>query len=532
MSLDTAEIRKKLVDIRYPLCIFLALIVRLIYNSQIIHLPLYQYPLGGHTIFIEYAEKILAGDLNPTKRVFTDNSPYYPYLLSVLMLIFGAKNYLLIRLFGAMADLITIYLIGKIADKKFNSESSFFSMLLYALYGPAIYLSVELIYSVYAVLLVALIQYLIIKGDENCSEANKIRTYAPLGIILGILVGIMPSSVLIVPLLIIYLKVKKVEIKNITITVLLFFITIFPIAVLNYKNSKSFTLLTTGFGHNFYIGHNKYSKVGYYLPEKIGEFYLTSRGNIFDNMKKIAEEGEGRTFQDSQVSSYFFKKAIGHIVEHPAEEFKLLCQRMHAFLNIHEATTYVNYYFQSQNSKLLQYTVQFNLLLFFSVFGILHTRLRDHLDLVIPIIITLLTILIFFYLTRFRIIMIPTLVIYGGVGIAVIKNSFLKNRVKFFTKLGIAFLFLGISSFRLVKIDLSNEWNKVGAVYLKLQRLKEAKEAFYKSLSENSSNSATYLNLALVLNKEGNAEEADKMKRQAELIIQGNQGNRAADFIK
>ena len=93
-------------------------------------------------------------------------------------------------------------------------------------------------------------------------------------------------------------------------------------------------------------------------------------------------------------------------------------------------------------------------------------------------------------------------------------------------------MFLGISSFRLVKIDLSNEWNKVGAVYLKLQRLKEAKEAFYKSLSENSSNSATYLNLALVLNKEGNAEEADKMKRQAELIIQGNQGNRAADFIK
>jgi 4-amino-4-deoxy-L-arabinose transferase-like glycosyltransferase len=101
-------------------------------------LPLYHFPLGGHVAFLDEAERIAGGAFVPA-HAFTENSPYFAYLLGLVFTIAGGRDLLLARLLGIVADSVTAALVARIAGRRFGSVAGVTAGLLYAAYGPAIF---------------------------------------------------------------------------------------------------------------------------------------------------------------------------------------------------------------------------------------------------------------------------------------------------------------------------------------------------------------------------------------------------------
>jgi hypothetical protein len=86
-------------------------------------------------------------------HAFTENSPYFAYLLGLVFMAAGGRDLLLVRLVGIAADSLTAVFVARLAGRRFGPVAGATAGLLYAAYGPAIFFATELIYIPYALLL-------------------------------------------------------------------------------------------------------------------------------------------------------------------------------------------------------------------------------------------------------------------------------------------------------------------------------------------------------------------------------------------
>lgn len=476
----------------------IALVVRLIHNNYMLENPLYYMPLGGHLPSLEMAEKIAAGDILPFDRPFSQNTPLYPYILALEYLFTGTGNLFAARLFGIMVDSLTCAMIAVLATRHFSLFAGLVSGMITAFYGPMIFYSAELIVVPYTLFFVTLGILLL---DMN----GGIRLYMLSGLILGLAVGTRPDLIILaIPVICVScVMINKGRIMKTLSLSAGILIAIMPISMANYAVSGKFILLTTSAGHNFYIGHNPSSTAGYTLSESLD-------GDIFLNMKRLAEKTEGKEFADNEVSQYYFKKAMGHIINDPIHELRITGKKALAAINDHEATTYADYYFQEEFSPVLRYSIGLGMLFPLAALGII-VYYRRYL-LLTPVVASFLTIIMFFYVARFRMPAIPFLAIFaGGAVSAMIDYIRDLKKIRILVSFILVVCFFLISNIKLVEVDSSNEWNKAGVVLRVNKKYEEAEKALLRARQENPSNPNTYLNLGVLYNIMGDTEESKKM---------------------
>lgn len=476
----------------------IALLIRLIHNRFIMDSPLYYFPLGGHVPYLALAEKIAAGHILPFDAPFSLNSPLYPYLTAFIYSIFGTGQLLVVRHFGILLDSFTCLMITILAQRHFGRIAGMVAGFVAVFYGPMIFYSAELVVVPYTLFFITLGILLL---DDDSSKWK----YLLAGSLFGIAVLTRPNLLILAIMVISVPFVLKRENRKLKAMLLAIgvAIAISPLTGANYIKSGHFVLLTTSAGHNFYIGHNPGSKAGYTLPEKLD-------GDIFANMKKLAEKVEGHELEDSEVSSFFIKKAFKNIIHYPFREIRNTAKKALASVNYFEATTYANYYFQKELSPILNHSIGFSLLFPLAIMGIIFHYNRYHI--LIPIIASFLTILLFFYISRLRMTMVPFLIIFAGGATSTIfsfvgEKHYFKWMMSLFCMIGIFLL----SCLHLVKIDTSNEWNKVGIVLRIQKRYTEAEDAFIHATQENPLNPNTYLNLGVLYEKLGYTKQSKEM---------------------
>ena len=298
---------------------------------------------------------------------------------------------------------------------------------------------------------------------------------------------------------------------------------IMPITTMNYMASGKFVLLTTSAGHNFYLGHRTDADAGYTLPQ-------TLDGDIFHNMKRLAEKVEGHKFEDEAVSAYYFRKALGHITSDPMKELSIMSDKLLASINDYEATNYVNYYYQKELSPVLGFAVTLGLLFPFAALGMVLQYRRYYL--IMPILVSFLTIILFFYIARLRMPMVPFLAIFAGYSICSMISWIIDkkwNRLAFGSLFVIGIYIL--SNLNLVKIDTSNEWNKVGIVLRVMKRYEEGEKAFFRAKRENPANPNSYLNLAVLYRETGHLQKAIDNRKKG-LRLKQLEEHREENLIK
>ena len=495
------------------------LAVRLVHNAALLDSPLYWHPLGGHVVFLKTAEQILAGDVLPGTRPFVENSPLYPYVLALQWLVTG-ESYLWTRLCTMLADAATIVLVTVLGTRHFGRRAGLAAGVLYAVYAPAIFFSTELIYTPYAILLSTASAWWI--------DGRRARNALAAGLAAGFAIDLMPSLILGAPLVVLtpFIARRARPLARAALAAAGIAVTIAPVTIANYVNSGELVLLTTGFGHAFYIGHNPLAQAGYRLPNRIGPVTFSSRGSIFDNMKTVASTIEGRELSDTEVSPWFTRRALEQIRAHPGFELVLAAKRAAAVANTYEATTYGDFYFTRQLSPVLRAGLTFDLLLPLAVLGCVGLDLRRRFAVLTPILVGLATVLTFFYLARFRMPMIPMLCGLGGHG-AVLAFDALSARAwrRTVAAVATAVVLVGFARIAWVTHDSSNEWNKVGAVWMSLGKPDPAEQAFDRARTENPADPHAYLNLARLYDQRGDVAAATEMRRQGAARLAGTEGD-------
>ncbi|MBN1551466.1 tetratricopeptide repeat protein, partial [bacterium] len=266
-----------------------------------------------------------------------------------------------------------------------------------------------------------------------------------------------------------------------------------PVSIRNLAVEGEWVTISSHGGINFFIGNNPTSD-GHTAaaPMKIqyGEHY---EDNVLISAKQIAESAEGRALSGSEISRFWYRESYRYILSNPLDWLKLIAKKLVLSVNATEITNYRDMLFFAKTAAPVL-NLLFNSTLFIIPLGvtgmvIAWPKRKEWGALYALCWATLAVLLIFFVTARYRVIMMPALLIFTGLSLFAMER-WLRNRK--FTPLGISILsvaaLLAVGQLNIDGIkDLKPEGslNLIGKLYIKKGNLKEAEAYISKALEIN-----------------------------------------------
>jgi 4-amino-4-deoxy-L-arabinose transferase-like glycosyltransferase len=493
--------------------------LRLVHNEVMLADPLYFNPLGGNLPYLLAAEAISGGDLVPFDGPLSLNSPLYPYFLAGLYQLLGENAFYGIRVVTGLMDAGTCAMVSLLAWRHFGAIAGWAAGLVTAVYGPLVFFAADLNP-------VPLTLFLLTAALVVVDRARRPRGFLAAGLLFGLTAATRPNVLLagLAALTVPWLRRSPAPSRAALALAAGLAMGVAPVTLVNVAASGELVLLTTSAGHNFYIGHNPQAEAQYVLPSGFD-------GDIFASMKVLAEEVEGRPFEDREVSSWYFRRGLAHVAENPGRELALLGRRSLLLVNDFEATTYASFDYQRHYSGVLRWTPSFLLLFALAIPGMSIAMRRERLHLWIPLATAAATVLLFFYIARLRVVMVPSLGVFAGAGVAILTAAVRDGRWRRLLSLtGAALVGAGVAALPILQSDTSNEWAKAGGVLRVAGNLDGAEAAFVKGVAENPDNANIWLSLASLYRAEGRTAAADSAQARADALLEA--GDRDADTYR
>ncbi len=279
----------------------IALVVRLLYLSQIKPIPLFEAPVIDPGMYDTNAMNILGSAI--TEKAFYQ-APLYSYFLALIYKVFG-HNYLVPRLFHSVIGAVNCVLVLIIAAQLFSRRQGLLAGCIAALYGPFIYFEGELLRPVLIIFLALLMLLCIL----HWSEARPIWA-AVAGLFMGLSVITRENILIVVPVVLVYFWVSAKDRRWYAPVsfLLLMVIPIIPVTVNNYKKSGDFVLVSTQGAMNFYIGNSAESD----------RLTTLQPGIEWDKMAFAPREELGAEVKPSEFQLWFIKRTLDDISEAPS----------------------------------------------------------------------------------------------------------------------------------------------------------------------------------------------------------------------
>ncbi|RLB83639.1 MAG: hypothetical protein DRH17_01845 [Deltaproteobacteria bacterium] len=485
--------------------------VRLIHLNSYVSYPAFDLPLGGHAAYVKIAIKILEGDLLGGNQIFYDNSPIYAYILAAIFKVFGF-DFSAVRFIQIVVGSLNCVLIGLITRRYFGLRSAWIAGLVAAVYGPFIFYDGEIIVLSW-VICFSLLGILLISTTDLIPNPKDLLIA---GICLGAAIMGRPNLILFPVLLSFYFLLVW---NKISLGKRMKYYAIFSIGVMlipamftlrNYAVSRQVVFLTPSGGHNFYFGHNKDAS-------PVFDMKFSFMGSIFLKYKEIAENELNKPLTDMEASRYWYRKGIDFIIENPLEEARLIFKKILFFMNDVEVPTYFNYYFNRQYSIVLKHwPISFGTIIPFSVLGILASlrNWRRHTVLYLYVATTLLSVVIFFVISRTRLPAVPILIGFAGFGVSKILDALLHKNWKIFLLSFTVILFVYFVTYQnLVQLNFARSYNHLGVVYWYKNKIPEAERAFRMAMQLQRNFEYPLLNLIHMYEKQGKKEKVDLYRK-------------------
>ena len=505
-----------------------------------------------------YAQQIASGEWVGTEPFF--RAPLYVYLLALTYKIFG-HSFFLPRLFQIVLGSLSCVLIFLIAQKLFNRTIGILSGVVASFYAMLIYYDAQLLITSLVVFLdLVLIGLLIFTA-----ERPRVLNWFFCGVVLGLSAIARPNILVFVPFILIWTffsygsKFGQFKNKFFTKTILIRWIAlcagvllmIAPVTVRNYLVSKDFVLIAWQGGYNFYLGNNPDANGWSATAPQIENTWW---GGYKDAIR-LAEEETKAKLKPSQVSDFWFKKGLDFVFSQPLNWLKLMGRKTIYFWKGCEINNNQNIYLYKDFSSLFDSLLgkyklyfPFGLVAPLSILGLLICLkdLRKYLLLYLFILSYSASVIIFFVCSRYRMPVIPFLIMFGSFFIWWL---FQKAKNKEFSKLVISLavaviLFftlntrldvlvphkpytdhyvLGISYQNLGQLDRAIEEyktslkyhpdfalsrNNLGIIYAQLGKIDLAIEEYKRAILSDPSHEKSYYNLGLAYLKKGDLDLA------------------------
>jgi tetratricopeptide (TPR) repeat protein len=505
----------------------LAFVIRLIYLNQIKSNPYFDAPQRDPLWHHNWAKEIAGGDWIG-KEVFF-RAPLYPYFRGILYVIFGESFYVasLIQILIGSLSCVLIYLLAK---KLFNRTIGIIGSIIACFYAPFIHFDAELELPVLEVFLDLLMVLLLLRAGTKLKK----RWWVLSGIVLGLSAITRPNVLVFVPFVLLWISLRLwKENKNRIMVSSLFFLLgtiliISPVTIRNWMVGKDFVLISSQGGINFFIGNNIESdgKTAAAAPGMIP--YEGYKDNIWLTSIKLAERSLGRKLKPSEISNFWFKQGFSFIKTQPLEYLQLLGKKLYFFWNSYEIESNQDLYFFSRWSSLLRLLlwdwilrIPFGIIGPLSILGmILNAKYWKKYFLLYAFIFSyMLSVISFFVASRFRLPVIPLLIIFASYSIYWLVEKIKNKQTRpLFVSLSVLIPLLLIANsnlFEVNKPNLSATYNTLGIVYTQKGWYDSAISIFQESIKANPNSALPHLYLGHVNYQKGYWDEAIKEYKEA-----------------
>lgn len=549
--------------------LFTGLSLRIAYFNEIKKEPWFNCPLYDPLYNHYWAKGIATGDwdlpapVNDPEIRFTPHGrpPGYPYILAIIYLIFGV-NPISPRVVQYFFGLLNIFILSWILKKHLNNNLALIlASLSFATYWGLIYFESILTYPTFVVFLLLIWFALILKWEED-SNSIYLSTSA---LLLGMILLFRPNAILLISLYII-LTVRKYDRnlrKILTSLILLLFFTSIPLIpcfIRNYLVSKDFVFISSYGGLNFYVGnHPKSDGAEPRIPE-LKKWIGTSEWSCFDYpaiVRGLAKDLGKEKISFSEANRYFYKKAILNIISNPKTWTKLTLKKILLFWGPVEITNDTVPQVDKQYSKILStlpgfstYSSIFLASLIYILYLLIFQKTAYRtIPSVIKISISIvviyfLSVLPFFIAGRYRIPIIPFMLIVDGWFISEFWRNLQQKKISIFIfQVILIFLsaFVTNTNFTGYQPSESIWYYRQGTSALLCNDYNRALNEFKKSLKSDPQNLFAKINYATTLAKVGRPTEGiyvltnnfkDQLKTSEELNTLGYLFEQIGDLEK
>ena len=387
----------------------LAFLVRVATLIELRDTPFFSVLIGDAIMFDTLAREILKGNWLGTPQFY--EPPLYPHVVALIYAIAGMDAFA-VRVFQAALGAMTCVLVALAGKEYFDERSGLCAGALLAVYGPAVFFDTLL----HKASLDAFLTAALVVALAFAADSPRRRWIVLAGLSVAALSWNRENARLLIPVIALWLGLRR-RVAAVAVFLVAVALVLVPVMIRNQRASGAALLSSSQFGANFYIGNHKGATGGY-------DPLLPGRGNILyerQDAKMVAENAAGRTLTPSEVSDYWFHRAVGDIREAPGAWLLLLARK--AWLTLAAAepvdTESISAYAQFSRVLWILRWVDFGVVLPLAVLGAWTTRSmwRRVSVLYALFLVSVLSVVAFFVFARYRYPLVPILLPFAGAGI-------------------------------------------------------------------------------------------------------------------
>jgi len=485
-----------------------AYIVRMIYVMEISDRPYFTAPAVDAEFHDYWAQRIAEGHLLYEDGPFF-RAPLYPYFLALIYAVFG-HNYFVVRIIQSLIGAVSCVLAYLLGKKLFNLRAGLIAGWAMAFTGIIVYFEAELLIPVILLPLCLLMMLAVLKARETGGKFDWLKA----GLLLGLAAIARPNALSFLPVAAALIICKK-RLRQVLITggmfVLGLIIPISPVTIHNLHQGGFVPIATQG-GVNFYIGNNAQADgAGAVFPG------LSNIWRYEDAIVK-AEIEKGKALSANEVSNFYYIKGLNFIVSRPGAWMKLMERKFLHLINNVEVSNNKNIYFAAQDSILLTILMNNGFWLYGSLgivgMGLFYRRKVEYRIITWFIILYAASFLLFFITARFRLTVVPFLIVSSA---GAVDWALQKLKSRDYKALGVPFLaaviLMGMTGANLIgimKISPTYAHFSLGNAYLKHGQNDLAEMEYHKALDADANYLQVNLNLGVIYYNRGQYDEAEK----------------------
>jgi len=542
----------------------LALALRLAHWAAVRGAPFVGQLVMDSQEYDRWAREIAAGDWLGSGVFF--QAPLYPYLVAILYRVAGARPDA-VYLFQIILSVLGIYALYRAGRAMAGERAGLAAAGLAAIYGPFLFYDVQLLKESPATAIVCFLLWTIAaaRGEpaqasptdkassdggsrvppegtrgqsENLTQpvAFSLRSVASgasssglwllAGLLTGVLALLRENALLVAPLLLPLAwgrsrsdgisRWRAATLRSAAF-ILGIGLALAPVALRNGLIGGSYLPTTFQGGVNFYIGNNAAAD---------GEYHPIVPGKQIPALERqepirLAEEAAGRTLSAAEVSRYWLGRALGWARASPGAFLRLQAKKLAMFFRWYEWPDAVDYYWIAALSPAFRLPLlEYGGALILAAAGVLLAWRRRALAPLAPALVLfgtwVLSTIVFFLFSRYRLPAVPALLILGGLPIAALVEAWQLGRR------GPAAAWALVCLVALTLPKLAGYGPRLDLVHYNLARLAEergepgeAAAQYRAGLAARPGDFLAYLNLGNLAARSGDLAAALPLYRQA-----------------
>jgi tetratricopeptide (TPR) repeat protein len=494
-----------------------ALLIRLLHLQQI-HLndPFFHIPAVDGRLYHEWAIALAGGDFAADDVLIL--GPLYPYFMAAVYFVYG-PNMLALKLLQAVIGALDCLLVAHLARQYFEPRVALFAAATAAFYGMLIFYGGTVMVVNLQVMLILLALIAVTRALREPTA----RRWGLAGAVIGASVVARQTALLFVPIIVAWLFVDLRErlavgrrVQLAAAFALGLALLILPFTVRNYVAAGDLVLINSTGGANLYMGNNARSD-GSWIPPHFPGQRVDNPLAMRSAFTRAAEAEAGRPLRPSEVSSFWMGRAIAYCLSAPGDWLMLEGRKLLLFFNAREIWNNRSHDISRDFSWVLRLPLLgYGVIAPLGLLGVALSvkRWRELFPLYAMGVTYLMAGLMFFVLSRYRIPIVPILMIFASYAAWRIVDAFRARDTRALTLAISGLLVLAA----LVNRDMGSEnlykaHFNVGNKYRALERWDEAIDSYGRSLAISPGFISAHNNLALAYEGAERVQEATETWR-------------------